>query len=70
MSARFKPTAHMPQRYFLLDEGRWGEDDPPRRNLASALVGLENSGSAERLSKVLAALSDWLRDSEDERKKT
>ena len=32
----------------------------------SALVGLENSGSAERLSELLAALSDWLRDSEDD----
>ena len=41
------------QRYFLLDERRWGEDDLPRRNLVSALVGLENSGSAERLSKVV-----------------
>ena len=60
--ARFQPS----QRYFLLDEGRWGEDDLPRRNLVSALVGLENSGSAESLSKVLAALSDWLRDSEDD----
>ena len=60
--APFQPS----QRYFLLDEGRWGEDDLPRRNLVSALVGLENSGSAERLSKVLAALSDWLRDSEDD----
>ncbi len=54
------------QRYFLLDEGRWGEDDLPRRNLVSALVGLENSGSAESLSKLLGALSDWLRDSEDD----
>ena len=54
------------QRYFLLDEGRWGEDDLPRRNLVSALVGLENSGSAESLSGLLAALSDWLRDSEDD----
>ena len=62
MLARYQPS----QRYFLLDEGRWGEDDLPRRNLVSALVGLENSGSAERLSKVLAALSDWLRDSEDD----
>ena len=54
------------QRYFLLDEGRWGEDDLPRRNLAAALVALENSGSAESLSKLLGALSDWLRDSEDD----
>ena len=54
------------QRYFLLDEGRWGEDDLPRRNLVSALVGLENSGSAESLSKLLAALSGWLRSPEDD----
>ena len=32
----------------------------------SALVGLENSGSAESLSKVLAALSGWLRGSGDD----
>ena len=55
--AHFQPS----QRYFLLDEGRWGEDDLPRRNLVSALVGLENSGSASDLSKVLEALSDWVR---------
>ena len=60
--APFQPS----QRYFLLDEGRWGEDDLPRRNLVSALVGLENSCSAESLSKVLAALSGWLRGSEDD----
>ena len=40
--------------------------DLPRRNLAAALIALENSGSAERLSELLAALSDWLRDSEDD----
>ena len=60
--AGFQPS----QRYFLLDEGRCGEDDLPRRNLVSALVALENSGSAENLSKVLAALSDWLRSPEDD----
>ena len=60
--ADFQPS----QRYFLLDEGRWGEDDLPRRNLVSALVALENSGSAESLSQALAALSDWLRSPEDD----
>ena len=60
--ARFQPS----QRCFLLDEGRWGEDDLPRRNLVSALVALENSGSAESLAKVLAALSGWLRSPEDD----
>ena len=54
--SRFQPS----QRYFLLDEGRWGEDDLPRRNLVSALVGLENSRSAASLSTVLEALSDWV----------
>ena len=60
--ARFQPS----QRCFLLDEGRWGEDDLPRRNLVSALVALENSRSAENLSQVLAALSGWLRSPEDD----
>ena len=60
--ACFQPS----QRYFLLDEGRLGEDHLPRRNLVSALVALENSGSAESLSEVLAALSDWLRSPEDD----
>ena len=59
---RYQPS----QRYFLLDVGRWGEDDLPRRNLVSALVGLENSGSVEGLSKLLAALSGWLRGPEDD----
>ena len=61
--ARFQPS----QRYFLLDEGRCGEDDLPRRNLVSALVAFENSDSAAGLSEVAEALSVWLRDSgEDE----
>ena len=41
---------------ICLTSGRWGEDDLPRRNLVSALVGIENSASAEGLSKLLAAL--------------
>ena len=60
--AGFQPS----QRYFLLDEGRLGEDHLPRRNLVSALVALENSGSAEDLSQVLAALSGWLQSPEDD----
>ena len=61
--ARFQPS----QRYFLLDEGRCGEDDLPRRNLVSALVAFENSDSAADLSEVAQALAVWLRDSgEDE----
>ena len=60
--APFQPS----QRYFLLDEGRWGKDDLPGRNLVSALVGLETSGTAEALSEAVEALSGWLRDSGDE----
>ena len=60
--ARYQPS----QRYFLLDEGRWGEDDLPRRNLVSALVALENSRSAEELPGLLAALSDWVGGPEDD----
>ena len=55
--ARFQPS----QRYFLLDQGRRGEDDLPRRNLVSALIAFENSRSAAELPKLLAALSDWVR---------
>ena len=60
--ARHQPS----QRYFLLDEGRWGKDDLPGRNLVSALVGLETSGTAPALWKVAEALSEWLRDSGDD----
>ena len=60
--ACFQPS----QRYFLLDEGRCGEDDLPRRNLVSALVAFENSRSSEELPKLLSALSGWLRSPEDD----
>ena len=60
--ARHQPS----QRYFLLDEGGWGKDDLPGRNLVSALVGLETSGTAPALWKVAEALSEWLRDSGDD----
>ena len=60
--ARYQPS----QRCFLLDEGRLKEDDLPGRNLVSALVRLENSGTAEALWEVMEALSGWLRDSGDE----
>ena len=55
--ARYQPS----QRYFLLDEGVQGEDDLPRRNLVSALIGLENSRSPADLERALGALVDWLR---------
>ncbi len=60
--ARYQPS----QRYFLLDEGRWREDDLPGRNLVSALVRLENSGTAEALREAMEALSGWLRESGDD----
>ena len=60
--APFQPS----QRYFLLDEGRWGKDDLPGRNLVSALVGMETSATAEALSEAAEALSEWLRDSGDD----
>ena len=64
--AALEDDAGASQGCFLLDEGRWGEDDPSRRNLVSALVGIENSRSASDLSKLLAALSGWLRGPEDD----
>ena len=60
--ARYQPS----QRYFLLDEGRLKEDDLSGRNLVSALVKLENSGTAEALWEAMEALSGWLRKSGDE----
>ncbi len=60
--ARYQPS----QRYFLLDEGRLKEDDLPGRNLVSALVRLETSGTAEALREVMEALSGWLGESGDE----
>ena len=53
----FQPS----QRYFLLDEWRWGEDDLPGRNLVSALVGLETGRTASDFSRAVTALSDWVR---------
>ena len=55
--AHYQPS----QRYFLLDEGAYGEDDLPRRNLVSALIGLENSRSPEDAARVIDALLDWVR---------
>ena len=51
---------------FCLTRGDWGKDDLPSRNLVSALVGLETSGTAQALWKVAEALSEWLRDSGDD----
>ena len=60
--ARYQPS----QRYFVLDEGRLREDDLSGRNLVSALVRLETSGTAEALREVMEALSGWLGESGDE----
>ena len=60
--ARYQPS----QRYFVLDEGRLKEDDLSGRNLVSALVKLETSGTAEALREVMEALSGWLGESGDE----
>ena len=55
--ARYQPS----QRYILLDEGRYGDGDLPRRNLVSAVVRLENSRSMADLERVVDALIEWLR---------
>ena len=55
--ARYQPS----QRYILLDEGRYGDHDLPRRNLVSAVVRLENSRSMADLERVVDALIEWLR---------
>ena len=47
-------------RYYLLDEGRAGEDDLPRRNLVSALVALETNREREQAPALLAALIERL----------
>jgi len=55
--ARFQPS----QRYFLIDVGRYGDEDLPQRNLVSALIALENSRSAADLRRAVDALADWFR---------
>jgi hypothetical protein len=54
---RYRPCL----RYFLLDEGRFTEDDlAPLRNLAAALFRLENSRTPADVQRVLRALIEWL----------
>ena len=55
--ARYQPTL----RYFLLDEGACQDDDLPRGNLVTALIGFENSRSPEALGRMASALPEWLR---------
>ena len=52
-------------RYFVLDERARQEDDLPRGNLVTALIGFENSRSPEALERAVAALLEWLRGPED-----
>ena len=55
---RYRPCL----RYFLLDEGRFTEDElAPLRNLAAALFRLENSRTPADVQRVLRALIDWLK---------
>ena len=56
-------AAYQPSlRYYLLDEGRAGEDDLPRRNLVSALVALETNRKREQTPVLLAELIGRLRE--------
>ena len=50
------------QGYFLLDVRRVAADDLPRRNLLSAVAGLEQSRSNADLLRVWEALQLWMRD--------
>ena len=59
--ARYQPSF----RYFVLDERGLGEDDLPRGNLVTALIGFENSRSPEDLGRAVSALLGWLRGPED-----
>jgi hypothetical protein len=49
-------------RYLLLDEGRLGADQvEPHKNLAAALIQLENSRAPQELQRVIGLLARWLR---------
>ncbi len=53
------------QRYLLLDERHVEGDDLPRRNLMTAVVGLEQSRSLADLVRVVAALLERLPEPRD-----
>ncbi len=56
-------AAYQPSlRYYLLDEGRAGGDDLPRRNLVSVLIALETNRKREQAPVLLAALIELLRE--------
>ena len=50
------------QRYFLVDAGRYGNEDLPQHNPVSALIALENSRSVADLKRAVDALVDWLQE--------
>jgi predicted transposase/invertase (TIGR01784 family) len=54
--ARYRPQLS----YFLLDEGRVGEEDLAGQNLVAALVQLERSRGPEEVKTVLHSLLEWL----------
>ena len=54
--SRYQPSL----RYFLLDEGKYRDDDLPWRNLVSAVVRLENSRTPAELKRAVDALTEWL----------
>ena len=53
------------QRYLVLDERHVEEDDLPRRNLMTAVVGLEQSRTPEDLAQVVDAIRKRLRGPRD-----
>ncbi len=53
------------QRYLVLDERHVDEDDLPRRNLMTAVVGLEQSRTPADLVRVVDALRERLRTPRD-----
>ena len=60
--ARHQPS----QRYFLLDERRAGDADPPSGNLVSSLVALRAAPDRSRVQAVLDGLIELLRRQDDE----
>lgn len=55
--ARYRPML----RYFLLDEGRYAEQDlAPLRNLVAALFRMENSRTRQDVDRAIGALAEWL----------
>ena len=55
--ARYQPSL----RYFVLDERAHREDDLPRGNLVTALIGLETSRTPEALGRAVSSPAEWVR---------